>query len=383
MSELSTEQQQQLDEQKKQCPFCKIIAGEIPSKKVFEDDKMIAVLDINPASKGHVLVMPKEHYPIMPLIPPETFIHLFAKTKALCGALKEGTVSFGNTVFIANGYAAGQQSNHFMLHIIPREEGDGLDMFFLKPGELDVAKDAEALKMLKHNLPLMLRDRYKLFALAGKETPPADESITYSKEQIIGIIEKNPQLKEIILTQPDMFKKQLHMNPQLQKLFADVDPDDVIKHFNPDYVPLPEGAKLPENLVIVDYDVLVEILIKNPKIKEILLRSVDEFKKTLDEIPQLKEMFGSADLHELLKRLQAKEPVVKAEPFTDLQKPERKEEPRKEDASAQKKKEADETDKETPKEPEKSAPAEESERKAAPAERSAPDLDLISRMMGK
>lgn len=376
MSELSPEQQQQLDEQKKQCPFCKIIAGDIPSKKVYEDDKMIAVLDINPATKGHVLVMPKEHYPIMPLIPPETFIHLFAKTKALSGALKEGTVTFGNTVFIANGYAAGQQSNHFMLHIIPREEGDGLDMFFLKPGELDATKDAEALKMLKHNLPLMLRDRYKLFALAGKETPAADESITYSKEQIIGIIEKNPQLKEIILTQPDMFKKQLHMNPQLEKLFADVNPDEVIKHFNPDYVPGSEAAKLPEDAVVVDYDALVEILIKNPKVKEILLRSVDEFKKTLEEIPKLKEMFGSADLHELVKRLQAKEQVVH-EPFTDLQKPKKKEEPQEE------KEAPEQEEKDAPEESKKDASAEESERKTAPPARSSPDLDLISRMMGE
>ena len=55
--------------QKQQCIFCKIIKGDIPGKKVFQDDFVEAILDINPAAKGHTLVMPKEHYPILPVIP--------------------------------------------------------------------------------------------------------------------------------------------------------------------------------------------------------------------------------------------------------------------------------------------------------------------------
>lgn len=127
--QLSPEQQKAIDAQKAQCPFCKIVKGEIPSKKVYEDDQLLAILDINPAAKGHLLVMPKEHYPIMPLIPQPIFEHLFTRTKQLSAAMKEGMLLFGNTLFIANGYAAGQQSSHFMLHLIPREAPDGLEFF--------------------------------------------------------------------------------------------------------------------------------------------------------------------------------------------------------------------------------------------------------------
>ena len=121
--QLSPEQQQALDEQKAQCIFCQIIDGKIPSKEVFSDDKIIGILDINPASKGHILMMPKEHYPIMPLIPPETFKQLFGKTKAVDECVKKAMLCNQTTVLVANGGAAGQQSAHFMLHIIPREKG--------------------------------------------------------------------------------------------------------------------------------------------------------------------------------------------------------------------------------------------------------------------
>ena len=63
-SNMSPEQIMELQKQK--CPFCQIVAGKIPSKTIYEDDKVLAILDINPIAKGHVLVMPKEHYPIMP-----------------------------------------------------------------------------------------------------------------------------------------------------------------------------------------------------------------------------------------------------------------------------------------------------------------------------
>ena len=102
--EVSPEQQKAIDEQKSQCIFCKIIKGEIPSKKVYEDKEIIALLDINPAVKGHLLVMPKEHYPIMPLIPQETFKHLFAKVREIDGCVKEALLCKETTIFIANGY---------------------------------------------------------------------------------------------------------------------------------------------------------------------------------------------------------------------------------------------------------------------------------------
>ena len=67
MKNMSPEELKEL--QKQQCIFCQIIDGKVNSKKVYEDDKCLAILDINPSNPGHVLLMPKEHYPLMPLIP--------------------------------------------------------------------------------------------------------------------------------------------------------------------------------------------------------------------------------------------------------------------------------------------------------------------------
>src|SRR3989338_1679315 len=113
--------------QKKQCIFCHIIAGKIPSKKVYEDDRIIAILDINPATPGHVLVMPKEHYMIMPQMNDDDIKHIYVTAKVISQAQLRGLSVEGTNVFIANGYVAGQKAQHFMLHVIPRLQNDGLD----------------------------------------------------------------------------------------------------------------------------------------------------------------------------------------------------------------------------------------------------------------
>jgi len=111
--------------QKKQCIFCQIMSGKIPAKKVYEDEKVCAVLDINPANRGHVLLMPREHHAIMPQISDEEIKHLGIITKKLSHAVLKALKSEGTTIFIANGAAAGQRAQHFMIHIIPREAHDG------------------------------------------------------------------------------------------------------------------------------------------------------------------------------------------------------------------------------------------------------------------
>jgi histidine triad (HIT) family protein len=114
--------------QKKNCIFCQIIKGNVASKKIYSDDKVIAVLDINPANPGHLLVMPKEHYAIMPLIPEQELAHIAMVSKALSHALLKVLKVDGTTIFTANGTAAGQKAQHFMLHIIPRKEGDSVGL---------------------------------------------------------------------------------------------------------------------------------------------------------------------------------------------------------------------------------------------------------------
>lgn len=234
---LSPEQQKILEEQKKQCIFCQIIEGKVPTKKVYEDDLVIAILDINPASKGHVLLMPKEHYPIMPLIPTDTFKHMVAKTKAVDGCVKEAMLCKETTIFVANGGAAGQQSAHFMLHIIPREEGDGLDAFEIREKEAPeeevrevVEKVGPALNaMLQRNLPALEFDGQSASGVGGAGTGVAGMPQKIDKKQLLQIINSNPQVKHLILEKPDQFRQIVPQHPQLSQLFSGVDIDEIIE----------------------------------------------------------------------------------------------------------------------------------------------------------
>src|SRR3989338_5037284 len=112
--------------QKKQCIFCQIIAGKVQSRKVYEDDSVIAILDVNPANPGHMLIMPKEHYSIMPQLPDDALSHIFAVAKALSNSALRALEVQGSNIIVANGVAAGQRAQHFMAHLIPRTENDGI-----------------------------------------------------------------------------------------------------------------------------------------------------------------------------------------------------------------------------------------------------------------
>ena len=108
------------------CIFCKIIAGKIPSAKVYEDNYVISFLDIMPANKGHCLVVPKKHYETLLDIPDEDLTNLIRATKKITKAL---SLSIGNgsfNIIMNNGKIAGQLVNHAHIHIIPRFKGDRL-----------------------------------------------------------------------------------------------------------------------------------------------------------------------------------------------------------------------------------------------------------------
>ncbi len=137
VSQLTDEQRKELEEklkkmspeeiaemQKKQCIFCQIISGKIHSKKIFENEDTVAVLDINPAAKGHILIFPKEHYVIMPQVPANVLSRLFIISKMLSQVLLKVLKVQGTNLFVANGLAAGQRAQHFMIHLIPRKDGD-------------------------------------------------------------------------------------------------------------------------------------------------------------------------------------------------------------------------------------------------------------------
>jgi histidine triad (HIT) family protein len=113
--------------QKKQCIFCQIVAGKIQSRKVYEDERAVAILDINPANPGHVLLLTKEHYSIMPQVPDDEVAHIFLVAKSLSNSMLKGLEVQGTNIIVANGVAAGQRAQHFMVHVIPRKEKDGIE----------------------------------------------------------------------------------------------------------------------------------------------------------------------------------------------------------------------------------------------------------------
>ena len=115
------------DFQKKQCIFCQIVSGKIQAKKIYEDDKVLAILDINPANPGHTLILTKEHYSIMPQIPDDEIAHVFMVVKSLSNSMLKSIDAQGTNIIVANGIAAGQKAQHFMAHLIPRKENDGIN----------------------------------------------------------------------------------------------------------------------------------------------------------------------------------------------------------------------------------------------------------------
>lgn len=110
------------------CIFCQIVAGNVPSKKLFEDDKVLAILDIYPASPGHILLIPKEHYMLMNEIPTDVFSHMGVISQRLSHLLVTNLKAAGTTVIVQSGQDAGQKAPHAIMHIIPRFEGDGLNL---------------------------------------------------------------------------------------------------------------------------------------------------------------------------------------------------------------------------------------------------------------
>jgi len=108
------------------CIFCKIAAGQIPSTKVYEDDNVLAFMDIGPISEGHTLVIPKRHYGKLDQCDPDTLTKISACLGRIAGAVKEAMNAEGYNVLCNNGRAAGQLVDHVHFHVIPRNSGDGV-----------------------------------------------------------------------------------------------------------------------------------------------------------------------------------------------------------------------------------------------------------------
>ncbi len=174
LANMSPEQIQEL--QKQNCIFCHIISGRVASKKIYEDDKVLAILDINPSNPGHILLLTKEHYQIMPQIPDDIIAHVFMVAKSLSHACLRALNAEGTNIFIANGAPAGQKASHFMVHIIPRMKTDGLNMFNL--AEKKVSDDV--LEQMRTALKNKVNE---LFGIKKREPIDMDDKKQPSEEK--------------------------------------------------------------------------------------------------------------------------------------------------------------------------------------------------------
>ncbi|KPL24932.1 MAG: hypothetical protein AMJ75_02505 [Phycisphaerae bacterium SM1_79] len=108
------------------CVFCKMVAGQIPVTKIYDDQLVLAFLDIGPISDGHTLVIPKQHYEKLQDCPSALLGRVCSHLGKIAGAVVAAMNSDGYNLLCNNGRAAGQLIGHLHFHIIPRNAGDGL-----------------------------------------------------------------------------------------------------------------------------------------------------------------------------------------------------------------------------------------------------------------
>ncbi len=133
------------------CLFCKIIVGEIPCFKLFEDTETLAFMDINPANEGHALVIPKEHARDVHSVSDRAITSTVITAKKVAAAINKTLNPDGLNLLQCNGPAAAQSVFHFHMHVLPRREGDELKLNWgLIPGDMDAI--AELAERIRANL---------------------------------------------------------------------------------------------------------------------------------------------------------------------------------------------------------------------------------------
>lgn len=166
------------------CEVCNLI--QTGAKKIYEDEKIIAILHTRPSSAGHILVMPKEHYPILEQVPDYIITHLFSMVNKISMVVFEVLKPHGTNIIITNGVAAGQRYNHFMINIIPRTQNDGLD-FQWQPKQLT----EEEMSTVELNVKEQAKN------IGGFEKEPAKPVEVDKKAETIPEEEENYLLKQL------------------------------------------------------------------------------------------------------------------------------------------------------------------------------------------
>jgi histidine triad (HIT) family protein len=127
-----------------ECLFCKIVKGELPSSKIYEDEDTLAFLDLFPVNKGHSLVIPKEHYETIFDVPADSLAKISLVMKNVADAVKKGVNADGISIAQSNGKDAGQVIPHIHFHVMPRFKDDGLKLWpqgKYEEGEMDKFKE--------------------------------------------------------------------------------------------------------------------------------------------------------------------------------------------------------------------------------------------------
>ncbi|MBE5932355.1 MAG: HIT family protein [Lachnospiraceae bacterium] len=136
---------------KDDCIFCKIAKGDIPSATIYESSDFKCILDVAPANKGHALIITKEHYDNIFQLDAETAAKIFSFATVAAKAIKEETGCEGMNVLQNNGAVAGQTVNHFHLHLVPRNQGDGVNMSWT-PKDTDSEEQKVLAKAIKSRI---------------------------------------------------------------------------------------------------------------------------------------------------------------------------------------------------------------------------------------
>jgi histidine triad (HIT) family protein len=271
MADEQLSQEQLIEEQKARCPFCRIVSGAIPSRKVFENDRFLAVLDINPAAPGAVILMPKEHIALLAIMPEDLRTELFALASKLGIALQESMITSRITMVCPNGHIAGQNAAyHLLFYLIPRDKGDGLSMLDIEnlatpqadaialsplfeqmtrqvlahvgrddllkthhihKKEHDPPHDApNTLAATTHTAPQNSSLAAPIFENAAEKNmaekiPAVPSTVEFSTPSaaLEHVLAMSPELRRFIIMQPELVVDYIKNSPKLAKLFEGVD----------------------------------------------------------------------------------------------------------------------------------------------------------------
>ena len=129
------------------CIFCKLANGDIPTNSIYEDERFNVILDLGPATKGHALILPKDHADNLFELPDDTAAEAMKLAKKLGSKLVEKLGAQGLNLVQNNGEVAGQTVKHFHLHLIPRYDGDGQSILWkpTSPSSEELASVKEVL----------------------------------------------------------------------------------------------------------------------------------------------------------------------------------------------------------------------------------------------